>query len=819
MSRRAEGLGSEYRYLMGDESWDLRGRLMKMDQLREKRHGSALIPALMVVSLVAMLGLSMLHATLNGSRVVNYQGDEYRLTSAVESVGIIATDMLWSGYLAEPEQGGAAGNIASFRSYLDELGLEDSGVGGPPGAEEGLDLSTLAEIPGADGGNPEFDQVNIDALRIVRRDDGVSTQLYVTVSASTNRGQGIINPVLNRAIQLVYTIEPEQFAGFEYGVLANNVNCIFCHTVVDSTDRYFNLDPNEYGTFDRVKVGTLESLMIRDDGDGRPGVLNHWDADSYIAGSLHMRGSLTDHDGNLITSNWSEKTFQSFQYDDDGHLMEDGYGDLSPSPFSPPVDPTEPGSNIYFDYPTDYASMPDGNLPIEFPPPFPDDGGMDPATGLPDPDSVGNKQVDPLEFQTIAADAEGAIVAGIVNVTDPSFVIDTATEYAAALFQGNVSGLQSSTSGNVILSGTEQNPIVIDGTIAIDGDVVINGYVKGDGTILASGNIYVPTDLRYLDGKSYLAGDDPGRPTGPRTFGIAQDGTKNALGLAAGGNMLLGDYLKPAVYTAPGPWEIIDGSADGDWNFALAELSLFNRTEWAKTQQLLPGAGDDQLDPSTWSVPNPSYVAPDPDTGAPYVPRYYNFGENDEIPVYNLGDIYFDPTSGTWRGDSEVPLKWDDDMLSIWDPNDASNPNLFDPVSGDALAAVLQLTPTGGWLSDEMQKAAMEYFETQHTWDTPMEIDGLLYTNNAIFGIVHTNDTMRGQLQVNGSIVCPDLGVLAPGHKYLPGIGTPSNPPGSPYKVGLRLNYDKRTKDMLNVTNNNQVTIKRTLWAPQVNML
>jgi len=789
------------------------------------KRGSALIPALMIASLMAMLGLSMLHATLNGSRVVNYQGDEYRLTSAVESVGIIATDMLWSGYIADPGQGGAAGDIQSFRNYLDTVGIADSGPGGPPPADMGVDLATITGIPGAAMGNPEFDQVNIDALRIVRRDvDPISTQLYVTVSASTNRGQGIINPVLNRAIQLVYTIEPEEFTGFEYGVLANNVNCIFCHTVVDSSERYYNSDPHAYDTFDRIKVGTLESLMIRDSGDGRPGVINNWDADSYIAGSLHMRGTLTDHDGVPITSNWADKTFQSFVYDSYTGLLEEddfgnGYGELSPTPFAPNPDPTAPGENIYFDYPSAYADMPDGALPNSFPPPFPDNGGIDPGTGMADSTGAGNKVVDPFEFYNVARHAEGAITAGIVNVTDPSFVIDTTAEYAAALFTGNERGLQASTSGNVILSGTEANPIVIDGTVAIDGDVVINGYVKGEGSIIASGNIYVPTDLKYLDGRTVLTGDDPNNPTGPRTFGIAQDGTKNALGLAAGGNMLLGDYLKPSIFTGPGTWDIIDGSASDEWNFALAELSLFNRAEWAKTQTTLPGPGEDPADPSTWTVANPSYVPPDPVSGEAYVPRYYNFGPGDEIPIYNLGDLHFDPATGTWRGDEEVPLSWDMDLLTIWDPNDTTNAALYDQVSGDPVAATLQLTPKDGWLSDTMQKAALEYFENNHAYDVPMEIDALLYTNNAIFGIVHKNDRMKGQLLVNGAMVCADLGVLAPGYKDTAGEGTPANPPGSPFRIGLRLNYDRRIKDMLNVTNTNQVTIKRTLWAPMVNML
>src|SRR5687767_6873989 len=61
--------------------------------------GSALIPALMIVSMVAMLGLSMLSAGASGSRVTTGQADDYKLTSAVESVGTLAAENLWSGYL------------------------------------------------------------------------------------------------------------------------------------------------------------------------------------------------------------------------------------------------------------------------------------------------------------------------------------------------------------------------------------------------------------------------------------------------------------------------------------------------------------------------------------------------------------------------------------------------------------------------------------------------------------------------------------------------------------------------------------------------
>ncbi len=801
---------------------------------RRNRRGLALIPALIVTSMVAMMGLAMLMANLSGARVINFQNDEYTLTSAVESVGILATERLWTDYLAD--QNGAAGDIASFRSFLDVVGILDSGAGGAPGADEGVDLLVEAGIPGATQQDAEFDNVNVDALRVVRRDEGEATRLYVTVSASTNRGQGIVNPVLNRAIQMVYTIEPEQFEGFQYGVLANNVNCVFCHAQIDSVERYFNTDSESYGSFDRIKVGTLESMMIRDGWDGRPEI-SDWDADSFIAGSLYVRGPVTDQDG-LPIQVWSDQTLKSFEFDDDGNLVEDGWGELTVADFQPAGDPPQPGENLYLNYPTEHSEMPDGQLPNEFPPPFPDNGGIDPQTGEPDPTGANNRVVDPNEFYAASQTAEGAIVAGVINVTDHDFIIDTVAEYANALFNGNQSALPPSTTGNVILSGTEQNPIVIDGTVAIEGDVVINGFVKGEGTIIASGNIFVPTDLQYLDGLEYLEGDPPGDPTGPRTFGIAGDGTKNALGLACGGNVLLGDYLKPQVFLDPGQFDIITGDASGEWNFALAELSLFNRGEWSKTQAVLPGQNEDTSDPSSWTVVNPdnhthallpgpgedpqnpaTWTMSNPNYDPDWMPRYYNFGPADEIPVYNKGDLWFDPTTATWRGDEEVPLAWDPNSISIWDPTDTSNTALFEGGTGVPVAAISQLTPGGSWLDDYLQKLAIEYFESLHQDDTPMEIDGLLYTNNAIFGIVHRNDRMRGQLRVNGALVCADLGVLTPGRYYPAGQGTSSNPPGSPYKIGLQLNYDRRIKDMLNVTNTNQVVIKRTLWNPTANML
>jgi hypothetical protein len=746
-----------------------------------------------------MLLLSMLAVGVEGSRAVTGQDDELRLTSAVESVGSLAAQHLWSGYLRA--QGGAAGDVHSFRLYLDSIGLADSGPGGPPPAGSGTDLIADVGLPAGITGRPEMDRVRVENLRALRRDEGEATRLYLTVAASSNRGAGFIHPLPTRALQEVYTVEPAPFDGFDYGILTKNVNCVFCHAVIDSAKRAYDLDPAHYGTFDKIKVGALESLMLRS--RSRSGI-NDFNADSLLAGTLYVRGQATDQHGVPISNNgWNTHTARSCQFDVNGNLMQDASGNLVPQHFDPAGNPPQPGENLYLDYPTNYADQPDGLLPTTFPPPFPDDGGIDPATGLPSTIGANNRRVDPGEFLAVAHDADGSIASGIVYVADPGVHINSQTQYNRALTIGNRASLASVTTGNVILSGTQANPIVITGTVAIDGDVVIDGWIKGTGSIVASGNVYAPGDLRYLDGRAYLPGDSPGQPTGGPTFGVAQDGTANTLGLAAGGNMLIGDYLRPSSIFDPGQYDIVSGDASGSWNFALAEISLFNRTEWAHTQPFLPGHGQDPHNPATWTVPNPGYIAS-------YVPRYYQFGPGDQVPIYNLGNLYFDPSTRTWLGD-EVPTSWDPNVMTIIDPGDHSNPLLYDPTTGAARAAVLPVGAQGGWLPDDFQKHAIEAFKAGRPVGEPMRLDGLYYTNNAIFGIVHRNDRMDGKLVVNGSLVCADLGLLAPG-KSAPGGG--DNVPGSPYSVGLRLNYDERTKGMLNVRNPFQVAIHRTLWRP-----
>ena len=796
-----------------------------------EQRGIALVPVMLVVSALAIFTMALMTGVVSGNKTVVQQSDEYQLSSSVESVATLAMESIWSGYLQS--QGGFAGTSRSLRAYLDVLGIENSydpDHPEPPGALVGFDWIKAAQLAG-DG--DEFQGTDVESLRIVRRDVlPDATELYITVVADSGRGKGVTPEELERAIQVLYTVEPERFTGFDYAMLSNNVNCIFCHSQVSSVEQYFASDPEGDG-YERIKVGTLESLMLRHNMDGLTNSVNDSDSDSYVAGTVYTRGSVLMHDGTPVSaSDWDDLTFRSYDFEvrpnaagiDTGYLLEDAWGNLVNGPFSPASTPPQPFEDFYANYPEDPALMVDGNLPTHFPAPIPDNGGIDPLTGLPDPAAIENRIVDDAEFYDLALEAGGSVFGGSKHVQPPGEPFDDITEYANALFAGQLETLQTEAAhGNVILYGTYDNPIQLHGDVAIDGDLIINGYVEGEGTLIVRGNVYVPTDLQYKDGREYLPGDEPNKPTGPRTFGIAQNGLPNALGLTSGGNVIVGDYLRPSSikfdhsYVVPPPTQTITGNPDtGDpmvdlWSFSLAEMSLFNRGEWAKTQPYLPANATEAAGPSSgWTAPNAGYVED-------YLPRYYRHGEDTVIPIYNK-NVWFEAATGTWHGEEEVPNGWDSNLLTYVDPSNSSDPYFYNP-DGTAKAVSYELKPQGEWVPDDFYKLTVNLLQTTafRPLGKPLSLDGLLYTNNAIFSIVQRSTTFYGRMLVNGALVAADLGMLAPGFED-PWNVTGTNTPLSNFATGLQLNYDQRVKELLNVRNPFQVQLKRTLWNPTANL-
>lgn len=92
--------------------------------------------------------------------------------------------------------------------------------------------------------------------------------------------------------------------------------------------------------------------------------------------------------------------------------------------------------------------------------------------------------------------------------------------------------------GSVILIGTSANPIVINGPVVVEEDVVIRGVVSGQGTIYSGRNTHIIGDITYSNGPSWPKPDATPQAT-------AQDNsTRDFLGLATKGNVIIGDYTR-----------------------------------------------------------------------------------------------------------------------------------------------------------------------------------------------------------------------------------------------------------------------------------
>ena len=122
------------------------------------------------------------------------------------------------------------------------------------------------------------------------------------------------------------------------------------------------------------------------------------------------------------------------------------------------------------------------------------------------------------------------------------------------------------TTGNdtIVLIGTVESPIVLNGPVVIAGDVLIKGVVSGQGTIYSGRNIHIVGNINYQAPPSWPKPDTATAETD------AENDTRDFLGLAAKGNIVVGDYTsstfnKVKDFLAPSftqPYKVDD--TDGD---------------------------------------------------------------------------------------------------------------------------------------------------------------------------------------------------------------------------------------------------------------
>ncbi|MFQ5654120.1 MAG: hypothetical protein ACE5GW_05245 [Planctomycetota bacterium] len=656
-----------------------------------RQGGNVLILVLFFVVLIGFYSASLSSVTQVRSRAsaetVWASSASYTAEGAIE----FAYARIWEDYLALND--GDGGPIGGFKDFLEDpmgLNLFNGGV---------ADLTSQAPVLG----------IPLTSLTVRREDLPSGLGIDLTVEARLNRDGTAL--VFTRTLRA----EGEDFAGFDFAVFSNNVNCIFCHAQIDSVDKYSG------GPYERVKVATLESLLVRTAA-----------ADSTIAGTLYVRGALTDKTGNPLTT-LAGTTVTGYQYDADGNLITDAGGNLIGTDFIP-------GDNMWLDYPVDPALQPDGDLPDSFPPPFPDENG--------------NNLVDDAEYGAVAADSTGAISGGMIYQVPLGGMLGGVGLPAV----GNTASVAGQGAGNMVLVGTDADPIVLDGQVTVPGDLIIKGVVKGSGSLYVRGNVYVVGDLTYADGVD---------ASGNRTFGIAADGTPNSLGLTSGGNILIGDYLTPKSGDVLDPLARTTGAPGGDFSFALSEVALFNRREWAKTQPMLPGPGGTPVTNSTYE---PGYE-----------PRYYVQNPGSPVAIFQSSQTYWDPINEAWAG-KEHPGSW-------------SEVAVIDPASLPPGAAVVPLSSGGDWVGEQQLKEIWIDDENQRALGEEFKIDSLLYTNRSIFALTRNRTNSEGRMVINGGLVAADLGILAAG----PDDG----------RAGLELNYDQRVTEFLSLPDTTSTTLTR----------
>ncbi|HIA48474.1 MAG TPA: hypothetical protein EYN96_11025, partial [Candidatus Hydrogenedentes bacterium] len=257
-----------------------------MKKRQRNNEGVALISVLILAVFVAVIvGVMASRTVQDNTHTINYVA-AIRATEASTAGLELGSDQVFGAF--------PGGTYLEFSEFLvDSTGLEPGQSFEPP------DLDLPIQLGGG---------ATIESVTVTRSANG---QDFLIESTGTSGGVSITAVSGGR-------VGGEPFQGFGYAVLANNINCIMCHAWFDNVDRVNNTDSDNYGTYDRIKIASLESLLVR-----------VGSADSNLAGTYYTRGVITDKSGNPL-SDLEDSDVTGREFDADGKLIEDSFGNMTP---------------------------------------------------------------------------------------------------------------------------------------------------------------------------------------------------------------------------------------------------------------------------------------------------------------------------------------------------------------------------------------------------------------------------------------------------------------------------------------------------------
>ncbi len=728
-----------------------------MKRRGDSERGMALL--LSVIATIVILGAVLLvtRQATSSKFDTDLAQTQLSLEEACKAGIDIGIEEIWNQYVIG--NGNTTGNLASYRVFINDV-LPNNGSTTVVDEADPVVLDEAREL-------------EVTGVTMSRADDLSGTVLTITASARAGEAR--------QTARQTVRVSGTPFSGYDYAVLANNINCILCHASFRNLDQEYNTNPDLYGTFDRVKVATLEALLFR-----------RTSADSYTAGTIYTRGNIYNENGSLMTTaqvQANDTLLDAYKFDTtNGKVNQSSTGAMTKIPLkvaSVGSDGVpEQFANLYKDYPEDPLLMSDGPLPKTFPAPF--------------EDADGDRYVDDSEFHTIADTLNGSITGGVAYGV-PAGNAYTGTGLPAT--SNGALGQLSSTgayNGNLILTGTAANPIVLNGEVAVNGDLVIRGKVRGWGQIFVKGNTYIVGDVTYADA--------------PNKFGQAADGTRNGLSIVTGGSVLMGDYL--TVRGKNTTWQtekFPDSSKSIDVRTANKSVSVKNSSTGV-TETLNIGyfdkgvtdAGEIQAKHSDGTPRQGQQYSfttselmlfnnlelqkavADPN----YVPRFYGLKDSQPNNIY----VYTKPSE-------EHAVKYDESGNTVKKLRDQLIAKGY-PLSILDRAAYHFMNPDGNWLSeDQLRKIWWDDEMSRTSRNSTWLFDGLLYSNNAIFTITRSyarhKSYTEGKMRIRGAVICPDLGVLVAG----PDSGE-----------AFTLLYDKRVREFWSPNDPSQVFFARQVY-------
>lgn len=384
---------------------------------------------------------------------------------------------------------------------------------------------------------------------------------------------------------------------------------------------------------------------------------------------------------------------------------------------------------------------------------------------VPDSDAV----VDTANPQTIT----------VSNYTqDDNLSTKWGNEMVASAEAGPSGDLNQGDRGAVVLVGTYDHPIEIDGPVIIASDVVIMGYITGQGTIYSGRNVHIVGDLTYKNPPSWTHPDS--NPESTRDVNQERD----LVSLMAKGCVVVGDCTDSdwknamAQYIAPSGDEAITkryycDANDTSIGYPDPKTSMFSGDYTAVIADAVPNSEVKRYYDKAWAVPvkvtekynskKKKWETSNTEYGTP---RYMDLSEpycanrvDDSKEVVDSSETVAS-SDGKSRTTTHYPVigNTSDPHYSLIQNKNYSQSSYprnksiryYDSVVDEKLISKLATSGNG-------KVYGKNSFGTPNRVAGVSQIDAVIYNNHGTFGWV--GQPGRG-FTLNGSLICRDEGLV-----------------------------------------------------------